>query len=543
MVVLDPIKPCYKDSQCYNNYNCGGTTPCREEDSVKCGEESTRQKGLCYGYDKEYCSGVLTTCSNDAPFDCDNNTKCFFGDIHNNTGGISINGVAETLCVGCQINDPNYAGDTPLGVNTTSCVEFNNNIDIISDCDVNCWTLGGKNIVDKQCEQLGLTNCASQPYFCEEKNGFCKAVDTDPYDRFDQLYNNSDILKHGPSVIPIKKECEDGTKNITCIENPRITSDQVLTCSQSAWDTTKQTSLDPRTRICCINDEADKCIVTPRCQHVDTSCECTERDGKFMCAPSLINFVNRTGGVTRIVQELGYCTWCQGQSTPPYEVNHTLPPGVKEKEPYEWFEGGNPNNTCINKCGGYNECSVSNSEFLWNSCVYEESGGSMGVSQEDLDKESTEEAKLELLKRKGYCSKNDIEKDTNDKTVGDRCIDKLSYLKTVSNSDTTSPGGSNISACNEYGKWNLSCNLNEELGSQSEDYQYAENFFCTWCPSLQCDSKCKDSNDCTKCCESPPKNNQAMVIGLSVTGSVVGVAGIAGLAIWLSKAAPAAVIV
>lgn len=497
-----PVIPCYKSDNCKTSFQCGSNF-CDINDpecfQIINGESvPLGYNGICWGYNINECDGVLSCCDpSESQFNCTTNQI----DPATNTDG---------FLMGCKIGEQTEAvGDCAPFPNQTLdiCMEFSNNFDTeASECQINCWEAGGRDIIDKECGTKFPTRetCESIPYYCRWNGSSCVAHQNDPFERYNQLYGQNPPTE--PITIPVVPDCNAiGLENGEfCIENPSLSPvvDVTVTTSQSAWDSSKRTSYQPRTRIYCvktcdINTQlcTKKCITTPRCQFVQDTCNCTEREDKFICGKILYRNINTDGGGATVSTGSGYCTWCQNQSENPEDIGgHDLPDGLFEREPTEWSENG----VCNNRCENYNLCEVKkfidprdgiekSSEELWNNCIWEESNSSRGVDPQDLEGLTDEEKKIKF-REDGFCAS------TSDSNLIDICENKLQYLGSISGGDTEIPGGNITEKCTYSYEWKHLCQPQIQTSKQ-----WSENYLCTWCPSLQCkqgtkEDICNDSN-------------------------------------------------
>ena len=473
-----PVVPCYKSNNCGNTFQCGPTR-CSVDDpecyrTVNGEQVFSGYSGSCWGPEQLTCDGVLSCCD---PEVSDLNCLPDTYDPALTTNAFKI---------GCKIGDTSEeigkCSASP-GQTVDICMEFDNVYDTITpDCSEACWSTGGRSIINQMCmtkfptEQL----CNAMPYYCNWNGFFCVANESDPFDQYKNTYGVDP--PSNPTTIPVQKECppSSGT-GLHCIQNPEIGNlNMEVTTSQSAWDSSKRTSYDPRTRIWCIKwcDEggncSKECLTTPRCQFVNDSCECSERDGIFMCGKQVFNKLITQGDQSTVLTGSGYCTWCTNQSETPQEIGGHE--GVLEREPTEWFEDGDISKECNNRCSNYNLCEVQNTEELWNSCVYKHSPND-AVDPSRLEGLTMEEKQI-LLRQEGFCYNTD---NITHKSLVQKCEEELQYLGSISGGETTVPGQTITPGCTYQYEWTHVC----QTGIQTAP-QWSENYLCTWCPSLQC---------------------------------------------------------
>ena len=310
----------------------------------------------------------------------------------------------------------------------------------------------------------------------------------------------------------------------------------IVNTAQSSWNSKKQTSYDPNTRIVCVTDTGsdgtgdDKvCINTPRCQFVSSNNECgflensnykipcthyfrneleppcssEEVDGEnllFMCYKQQFNKIINNN----IVQGTGYCTWCKGTQ---FEGDYELPKDRSQdlidldkgiipriRDPIEWDE-------LTTRCENYNECEPSESEELWNKCIYDISNRTMGVDYNSEEYKSSPEKRKELLRTEGFCpdltclikpnssvctslTEEELNKEVNNATQQkeymDYCEEQLDYLGSIQWGRVMGPNDE-TAACQYRYNWYHLC-----AKGTGNSPNIAENYLCTWCPSLQC---------------------------------------------------------
>lgn len=470
------IIPCYKSNNCGKKFQCGTKQCGSSNDMTICYQNSCNGtvpagfSGECWGWDAETCDGILSCCDP---------SESKFSSCKSDTVNPALNSMNRKL--GCKIGDSGkeqVGSCTPIpNQKNDICMEFINDTDFFSDiCPKKCWEYGGRALTDKDCAQLkSSAECKAMPYFCSWSGNKCRALNTDPYDTFKP--------PEDPVKYTVVKSCgalglEHG-KN--CIESPDLISNgntATLACSRSAWDSTKTTSYDPRTRICCLetcngNDCKKKCIATHRCQYVTDTTECSIKDGEFMCGDVL--FQNITG--EQISQGSGYCTWCQNQSKHPQDVPPTPPDGYIQRKPTEWIGSGN-------RCSNYNQCESNGSEELWNKCIYEKLPD-MAVDPQTLVGLTNDE-KTKILREKGFCLSASAP--DNVRNAVKECENEMSYLGSISGLPSISPGGVGVNQCSYSYTWYHKCEpaIVRSSTDACASPQLAENYLCTWCPSLIC---------------------------------------------------------
>lgn len=411
MSLLD--KPCYPDMGCDKSQQC---------DIWGCPTD-----GLTYGHDPNMCNGILSYCD-PTIYRCDK-TK-------NDPG---INTLNQFL--GCNRTDSG----------NSSCREYTTAKDELSRCRENCWTAGGVNFVQKQCNTLATKElCGLANYFCTWNGTKCTTFLDDPYDTYVQNKGS------GPPKVLVGV----GNSNCTDTDSCRKFSGYAkINCAQGTSNPYESTSYDPRSRICRIQWGTEPGIYTneltirtPRCQYVPKSNMCTFRkDGdtdKFLCGRTLFNYIHDNVSLS----ESGFCTWCTNQSETPEQRNLS---GTGFRLPNEW--------TSTNRCTNYNECEVPNSEELYNKCIWEQSLGRYGQNPDSVAKDPT-------LLQKGFHYDRNITEQLN---LFKKCSTVASPTKSnvatyVPGSSITTPRGT------EAGTWYT-----------EESSGVVQNYYCTWCPSLQ----------------------------------------------------------
>lgn len=551
-----PKIPCYRSNNCGSIFQCGSDL-CEPNDPICYQTIGDKQKpagfqGECWGWDINTCDGILACCDPKvSPFNCQPNRS----DPAINTMGFPL---------GCKIGEPPQGSCSIPGMDV--CLEFQNNYDTETpQCQTNCWDSGGKYIVANECQKLTTQyKCDAMPYFCKWDNGRCNAIGEDPLTAYFSLHG--EYPPPQSTKLSVVRDCavlglEHGKD---CVESPTLpdTLDATLTCSQSSWDSKKITSYDPRTRICCLetcannNNCTKQCITTPRCQFVENACECSIRDGVFMCNNILYRNQYTDDDGTKIVQGTGYCTWCQNQSKHPQE----LPGSPTQRQPTEWLEDGR----CVNRCEGFNQCEVrkytdpkdgtqKNSEELWNQCIWDSGLTQMAVDPQTLVGLSDQE-KTQKLRENGFCLGSNSTKNILD--VVSKCEKELEYMGSISGTPTQSPGSGDVPRCTWSYTWVHKCQPRIQNSPQ-----LAENYLCTWCPSLVCKQGKKESicssldlvGTCTtdsnhgamvgtrwdRNCGCPTPELQKKInqigIGVGIGGGLVALSSFLGLVVILAK--------
>jgi hypothetical protein len=396
--------PCYDSTNCKEIYNCAPTTsiytcpktnPPLSPTEPKCPNNQARLN--CFGSDPQYCSGIYQQCNPNDGFYC-----------LPNVSNPALNYFSENL--GCDVkNDP-------------GCLEFESD----SVCQNDCWDLGGSKEINEICESQfkDANSCNAMKYFCKWNNinGSCTSVKDDPWTLF---------IKNAPQ--------SNGKPKAVFSEN---VNGYTLNCAKSSWSSTDITSYADTVRTCCIQipGSSKKCVTTPRCQFVETPCECGFKDIDPLKNPSYSanSSINNPDSVKQpwficgdtsqsvIVGQnnflkKGYCTWCKGTQLRDFDYRQwainerLLGRGENIRSSDAW---GTPDN-CNNRCSNYNKCENDESEILWNDCIWRHSEGTVGVdpnSNGDLSK--------------GFCySDNCLENATTQAEI-DKC-NKLDNLKNV----------------------------------------------------------------------------------------------------------------
>jgi hypothetical protein len=111
----------------------------------------------------------------------------------------------------------------------------------------------------------------------------------------------------------------------------------------------------------------------------------------------------------------------------------------------------------------------------------------MAVNPESLKGLDSDE-KRKLLRTKGFCLQNDAPQNVLDSVK--ECESELSYMGSISGGKTISPGGtlSSSEKCSYLYSWSHKC----QPSPSTSVPQIAENYLCTWCPSLVCKQGPKD---------------------------------------------------
>lgn len=487
-----PIIPCYKDQNCDSNYNCGEL--CDQTNPRICPVDNNYFEDPCWGRNPSNCQGILPFCDPDDP-----QSRCSVeNNNHTMDGALNSNG----QYMGCNIlptqetHPPGYENSS-----ISECVEFKTNIDKVADCGTSCWSDGGYDYIKNFCEnQIGRNKyqCKALEYFCDwdETKNICTLPElrrtTTPLENYATKYGSRPGLVQS---IPVRRDC-GGVGGGDCIEidDPNYNNNLFVTSSQSLWDSSKQTSYDPNSRISCVHDlvtGSKKCVSMPRCQFVDSTRDCgsiedTSGNLRFMCSKKIYSNLTDSGTNRTLRQGVGYCTWCVGRQT---DREYSIPEDRSReleslgiisvtRSSIDWDSGYE------NRCNNYSECEVPESEELWNRCVYDQSSGLLGVDYTDPNYTK------ESLRTNGFCydpsSDNVVELDR----VKRICEEELGNMGSLNGNRVFSPGDSEVPGCNYKYNWYHDC-------IKSEDQQISQNYLCTWCPSLQC--KTGNLNDiCTK---------------------------------------------
>ena len=476
-----PKRPCYDSTYCDYVYNCGGTTypfscdpdtnpstnaPIANVPPDKC--PSGMQEGYCFGSDPYYCSGIYQTC------DPKLGIKCQIG-INNP----AVNYYGEHI--GCNVET-----DSP-------CLEFES----YQPCQDTCWNLGGSNEVENVCASLftDQLSCNSMKYFCKWNSSTHKCgtlINTDPWTIF---------KKNGP---------KDPTGNPSALSTETVNGKWTLNCAQSSWSSTDIDSYAESVRTCCLdkNDGSNKvCVTTPRCQFVKSTCECGFKDISFYGNPNYQSSPTSpkhplficdetqttvtTSSGTKV--EKGYCTWCKGSMLKDFDYrmwlinNGRIAPGMDIRDSIAWGTEA----SCNNRCTDYNFCEKTDSESLWNKCIWDKSSGVYGIDPTTATDFS-----------KGFCYAWNNVNDCITAASGNMykinlCNDMEKYKNlcetelqtTISTKNelaaikvNTNGGTAEALACSEGSTWKHTCSksLNNSGGGS-----YAENYVCGWCPNLQ----------------------------------------------------------
>ena len=475
--------PCYGNNKCGSVYNCGpNTVDCpsvRECGNILNGESE------CYGLDPGTCSGILSRCDvNDPVLRCDGEFNMSEGGARNPQGNR----------LGCDIASEGIASEASgsLGSRVSECVEFKNTVDGVVDCSGECWSSGGHSVVKDKCESIGTeAECRGLSYFCDWVGGSCDARGSDRSLLEQYKERMGGVGPAGTRMVLLSRDCESN-ENTFCekVEDVNYKNDKIAYCAQSNTNSRMKTSLDENTQICCVEnlDGTDrKCITNPRCVFVGSTSECGSLDNiswsnsvgdhyRFMCSDVM--------GFNNGVMYSGYCTWCSGIQTerkfvmPAERVKELASVGVMAvtRNDVYWNTG--------QRCSNYNECEVEESERMWNSCIWEVSGGRQGVDPVVLEGRGSEEV-MGLLREGGYCSDKD-----SVESVGYReeCEKRLESLGSIQYGRVISPTGGNVNleipACNYKYNWVHMCT--RATDGEGREVRYTKNYLCTWCRDLQC---------------------------------------------------------
>lgn len=471
-----PVVNCYDSTNCKNIYNCAPTISsysCPTTNPPNAINNPTCPSGeaslYCYGSDQNYCSGIYQQCNPNLGLYCKTNIT-----------NPAQNYFSEHL--GCNVK-------TDAG-----CFEFENS----EHCQNNCWEMGGSDEMNEICSNFfkDANSCNAMKYFCswDIGNNVCNAVTDDPWNLF----------KNGPRDQSGPKTSFTETVN-----------GYTLNCAQSSWSSTQVNSYADTIRTCCISKPGSSktCVTTPRCQFVNTTCECGFKDIDprqnpsyntniasnpvkpwFMCADVEQNVI--IGGNS--YQQKGYCTWCKGTQLKNFDYrnwlinNKKLVAGEDIRDSIAW---GTPDN-CTNRCSNYNSCELNSSEKQWNECIWRHSNGTVGVDPTSSNLDLT----------KGFCYSEVCLNNAKTQTDIDHCNTMIS-LKNVceqelqSNISTKNQlypiiPNSNVpiaKRCTEGSQWTHVCNI-------TNGTSYAENYACGWCPNLQNDwpdNPCSTSSPAT----------------------------------------------
>lgn len=503
-----PIRPCYvKNPECGTQFHCG--TLCDTDDPKLCAEDPSKFEDACHGNNPEFCNGILSCCTQTPEFNCDEQFNYSASGARN----------TQLQSLGCDIVDDNInqnnnnTTDQCTNPNAAKCMEYQNTLDQNADCSKICWTGGGHEYIKNVCEnKIGNDKfmCKAMEYFCEwdDQEG-CTLSSTaeitgqTPRERWGSKYN-APVM-----VFPVRKDCT-GLSECIEIDDPTYRDNLILYSAQSAWNSKKQTSYDPDTRIHCVEDTdagTKTCITLPRCQFVLNPCDCgsipvqtknnctdffrnsldpectedeyTYTDQIFLCANHQFN---NTDNETN-TRGSGYCTWCKGIQTdqeyriPEYRADELEALGIGilpiTRDPIEWEQDLG----CTSRCTNYSECESPNSEELWNACIYANSNGEVGIDPSILDPLGEDE-KRTLLREQGFCFDPSIPEHAR---LIDECETELAYLGSINWGRVFSPNGGETAACQYRYNWVHNCIL-----AQGNSPQIAENYACTWCPSVQC---------------------------------------------------------
>lgn len=482
-----PIEPCYNTSNC-EKYNCGTSGSTLDE---KCISKQLNNDGNIvnvttfrnkqWGKDPDFCDGILRDCP-------DSDTNCL---------GFNLQPIKNTngKFMGCPISETN---DTIPNSEISICSDFlRNNDKIANECQNNCWSIGGYKIADQQCSEnfKEEKDCNNMPYYCkwDKSKNICKSVG----ETSDPFINYKTNMKTKLSLLPtsqtfiIKNKCS--SNEVNCLENPLLedTDDFKLITSQSLWDSRKQTSYNPRDRIFCLinkNTDSKVCMATPRCQYVDTTCECGLKNGIFMCSKINVQDSQTDSSGNTVLNRLnGYCTWCKNQSKPVSE--QLVDKEFITRQPIEWGTVSN----CSNRCSNYNECEVvkfkdpidgveKSSEEMWNNCIWNTSNKKFGVDPEVVVSLNNNEKK-QILSKNGFCFDKDNKEHTN---LVKECEKKLEFMASINGKPVINNPGFNSTTSNCVYKYNWFHNCQKSSINGANVIDFSENYLCTWCPSLQC---------------------------------------------------------
>lgn len=506
-----PIIPCYNSGTCGDYYNCGNTNCPQTEIQKPCYQNINNEtvdtglvQGICFGNDSDYCNGVMSCC--DGEYSCRDGSR-----------NPALNTFNSPM--GCDIETHVNPSSCPIDSDRSDCLEFVRTIDAEANCVESCWVSGGNDIVDMECRDKFKTetDCNAMRYFCKWSSDTqsCGVISDDTTPREIYENNTQENPPRESKTFIVKQDCGELNYN-TCVEVPTIPTNEnwTLTCSRSAWDSTKQTSLDLDTQICCLQkcpDCAKQCITTPRCRYVENACDCCSRDTaqggqQFMCAKNLFRNVYLEGQDAVIYQGSGYCTWCDGNcSDKTWEVPQVekdiFEEDARSRDPAAWSE---VDGVCNNRCTNYNNCEAPRGEELWNQCIWDESGNTLGVDPQQLVGLPDAE-KRKLLSQQGFCltqSDPPTSQEIKNNALRDICTEKLSYLGSFNGGRVFSPN-EEVVACQYRYNWNHNC-LPE---SGNGEPQIAENYLCTWCEDLQCKQGSRDEI-CSEVIISPFDNQE-----------------------------------
>ncbi len=457
---------CYDSSKCKEIYNCAPATsiyscsslsPTSPPGTPAC--PAGQNHSYCFGSDPNYCSGIIQQCDPNSGYYCQPNIS-----------NPAVNYFSENL--GCDVTKD------------ASCMEFEKYI----QCQDDCWDLGGSKEVENACGALfkDASSCNAMKYFCkwDSRDRVCTASNQDPWQNFLQMAPQN-----------------DGTPRSIFSEN---VNGQTLNCAQSSWSSTQVTSYADTIRTCCIGSGADKkCITTPRCQFVESTCDCGFKDLDFSKNPSYTqlssisdpNSVKDPWFICEDTQQSlivgnntflkkGYCTWCKGSQLHNFDYrnwrinNHSLTQGHNVRTSDAW----GTSDSCNNRCSTYNKCENDKSEILWNECIWRHSNGTVGVDPTSPN--------LDLAK--GFCYSDDCLQNATTPIQINKCnilsnlknVCENELAKEVSTKNQLYPVTVNTDIpserCTEGTLWNHSC-------TQSNNTTHAENYACGWCPNLQND--------------------------------------------------------
>jgi hypothetical protein len=488
------IVNCYDSTNCKDIFNCAPNSSsfsCPNPNPNGILNEPACPSGTnhlyCYGSDPNYCSGIIQQ--------CDPNNGLYCKPTISNP---AVNYFGAKL--GCDVKtDP-------------SCMEFEN----FEQCQTDCWDLGGSSEVYYACgsQFKDSDSCNAMKYFCKwnDAEKVCKNVKDDPWSLFQSG------LQSGGAPAKIFTENVNG---------------YTLNCAQSSWSSNQVTSYADTVRTCCISKPGTqkKCITTPRCQFVETTCECGFKDIDFNGNPSYNSIPSNPKNPWFICEDTeqsltvndnsfvqkGYCTWCKGSQLKNFDYrnwlinNNKLLQGEDIRDSIAW---GIPND-CKNRCSNYNKCETNESEKQWNDCIWKHSGGTIGIDPNNTIgfNDFT----------KGFCfSSNCL---ANAKTQVE--ISECNLLNTLKNTCEAelAPQVSTINElspitvndnivmavpCSEGTNWFHSC-------TKSGNITYAQNYACGWCDNLQ-----NDGNSCTNT-SSQTENKWYSSIGNNQTTAIIAI--------------------
>lgn len=457
-----PKIACYDSTNCGQIYNCGPATssykcnipnPSGTNPNPNCPEN---QSQYCYGPDPNYCSGILQVCNSSQGYYCNPQVS-----------NPAVNYFSENI--GCNVETDG------------TCLEFER----YEQCQNDCWGLGGSAEVNEVCNKqfTDEASCNAMKYFCKWNGGSCGSVGVNP----STLFNTSSLTSE-------------------------TVGGYTLNCAQSSWSSTTVNSYVPNVRTCCLSGgslEGKKCVTTPRCQFVNSSCDCGFKDISFENNPSYggnsnptnSNPINpvficedtsqsiTTGNGSYITK--GYCTWCKGTQIPDFDYrewlidNDLLSLGSDIRDSIAW----GTSTDCSNRCSNYNSCEIADSESAWNECIWRNSNGGYGVDPSKLAGLSNDQISTELSQ--GFCLVENCVANANNQAEINEC-NNMATLQTVCENELADQystknqmnvvgvNGNITPRCTEGTNWTHSC-------IQSGNVEKAQNFACGWCPNLQND--------------------------------------------------------